>query len=492
MQDFEWELAPDKEHWKKSAGQAEALKNNGFTHIWFPPAYKGQAGCNDVGYGVYDMYDLGEFNAKNSIPTKYGTKDEYLQAIKAFQDQGIKVLADVVFNHRMGADEEEEIEAQDVNVSDRNQDTSGLRKVKVWTKFTFPARNDQYSDFKWNWQDFTGTDYRRQDGSQGILIFKGKEWSDNVSKEQGNFDFIMGDDVDFSSDRVVQELYDWGKWYTELTGINGFRVDAVKSIDAQFFMNWLKAMSEYGNHPDFSVGEYWSGDWQILSQYLKDSGHCMKLFDVPLHYHFQQASTSNGTYNMQELFNETLTQSEPGFSVAFVDNHDTQPGQSLQSWVDPWFKPHAYALTLLGECEFPCVFYGDYYGMDYIQFGQVSHLRDMVWIRTHLLGDDVVWFNDQDTQKLCWMVPSDHPVLVIMSIGEGKQAGVDDLSLSGKTLIDVMHPERRVELDENGRGTICCDAGQCSVYLCEEDYRLLEQARPSFEGGSAQLHEENR
>ena len=32
---------------------------------------------------VYDMYDLGEFNQKNTIRTKYGTKDEYLAAIQA-------------------------------------------------------------------------------------------------------------------------------------------------------------------------------------------------------------------------------------------------------------------------------------------------------------------------------------------------------------------------------------------------------------------------
>ena len=52
------------------------------------PAYKGTAGVEDVGYGVYDYYDLGEFDQKGSIPTKYGTKDEYLEAIKALQDQG--------------------------------------------------------------------------------------------------------------------------------------------------------------------------------------------------------------------------------------------------------------------------------------------------------------------------------------------------------------------------------------------------------------------
>ena len=38
------------------------------------------------------------------MPTKYGTKDEYLAAIEALHEAGIAVCADIVLNHRMGAD----------------------------------------------------------------------------------------------------------------------------------------------------------------------------------------------------------------------------------------------------------------------------------------------------------------------------------------------------------------------------------------------------
>lgn len=34
----------------------------------------------------------------------------------------------------------------------------------------------------------------------------------------------------------------------------------------------------------YAVGEYWSGDLNELNTYLNDSGHCMHLFDVPLHF----------------------------------------------------------------------------------------------------------------------------------------------------------------------------------------------------------------
>ena len=68
-------------------GMAPSFSNLGVTVVWLPPAYKGAGGVHDVGYGVYDLYDLGEFDQKGTIPTKYGTKQEYLDAIDALQKE---------------------------------------------------------------------------------------------------------------------------------------------------------------------------------------------------------------------------------------------------------------------------------------------------------------------------------------------------------------------------------------------------------------------
>ena len=66
---------------------------------------------------------------------------------------------------------------------------------------------------------------------------------------------------------------------------------------------------------------------------------------------------------MRTIFNNTLVAENPNSAVTFVDNHDTEPGQALQSWIDDWFKPLAYSLILLRKDGLPCVFYGDYYGI---------------------------------------------------------------------------------------------------------------------------------
>ena len=103
MQYFEWYLPNDGLWWKRCAAKAINLRDLGITRVWLPPAYKGTS-QEDVGYGVYDLYDLGEFDQKGTVRTKYGTKQEYEEAITAFHKAGIQVFADIVLNHRMGGD----------------------------------------------------------------------------------------------------------------------------------------------------------------------------------------------------------------------------------------------------------------------------------------------------------------------------------------------------------------------------------------------------
>ena len=86
MQYFEWYLPNDSSLWNKVAQDAKHLESLGITELWLPPAYKGAAGTYDTGYGVYDLYDLGEFNQKGNVATKYGTKDEYINAIKILHE----------------------------------------------------------------------------------------------------------------------------------------------------------------------------------------------------------------------------------------------------------------------------------------------------------------------------------------------------------------------------------------------------------------------
>jgi alpha-amylase len=75
MQYFEWFLPDDGNLWNRLREDAPHLSQIGVSGVWIPPCYKA-TGSNDVGYGAYDLYDLGEFDQKGTVRTKYGTKQE--------------------------------------------------------------------------------------------------------------------------------------------------------------------------------------------------------------------------------------------------------------------------------------------------------------------------------------------------------------------------------------------------------------------------------
>ena len=83
MQFFEWYLPNDGFWWKRCAAKAQNLAGLGITDIWLPPAYKCTS-QNDVGYSIYDLYDLGEFDQKGTVRTKYGTKEEYIGTTQTY------------------------------------------------------------------------------------------------------------------------------------------------------------------------------------------------------------------------------------------------------------------------------------------------------------------------------------------------------------------------------------------------------------------------
>ena len=158
MQYFEWNLPNDGMLWKRLKDDASHLHEIGISAVWIPPAYKGHEQA-DEGYGTYDLYDLGEFDQKGTIRTKYGTKQELQEMIEELHRNQIGVYLDAVMNHKAGADYTEWFMAQEVDPGQRENATSEPHEIEGWTGFDFPGRGNMYSNFKWHLFHFSGTDY---------------------------------------------------------------------------------------------------------------------------------------------------------------------------------------------------------------------------------------------------------------------------------------------------------------------------------------------
>ena len=471
MQYFEWYMNCNKNLWNTVRKKGDELSKLGITSLWLPPAYKGIGGEKEVGYGVYDLYDLGEFDQKGSISTKYGTKNEYIDAIVELQQNGIDVYGDIVLNHKMGADKLQTIKAVKCNWDDHTKEEGKEQTVEVWTKFTFPGRNHKYSDFEWNWTHFDGIDYDYRTNQVALYKLKNKTWQMDVDKEHGNYDYLMGADIDFSNQEVIDECMKWGKWYLDTTGVNGFRFDAVKHIKASFIRDFIREMRKYTNKNLFSVGEYWNSNVEELKEYIEKTEGELSLFDVPLHYNFYQASHSDGNYDMSKILEGTLLKENWGKAVTFVDNHDTQLGQALESWIPTWFKEIAYSIILFNRNGYPCIFYGDYYGIQHDDIPPMENLKTLMLLRKDkAYGEQVNYFDNPDIVGFTRLGDDNHyksgMAVIISDKYDGSKRMYVGKNFAGDKFTDALgHREDEIIIDEDGFGNFVVNGGQVSVYI---------------------------
>ena len=474
MQYFHWYYPNDGSLWTKVQYEASNLADVGITALWLPPAYKADKGASDNGYGVYDLYDLGEFNQRGSIATKYGTKQEYLNAISSAHSVGVQVYGDIVFNHKGGADGTEWVEAIRIDSKNRTYAYGSNTWIQAWTKFDFPARANAYSSFKWRAEHFDGVDWDQNTSENSIFRFIGKNWDWEVDTEFANFDYLMYADLDFNHTDVVNELKNWGEWYVNTTDVDGFRLDAIKHIKYDFFPDWLTEMRSRTGKELFTVGEFWSYKMDDLRNYISKTGGVISVFDAPLHINFFNASNSGGGYDMRYLLDNTVLQEFPGLAVTVVDNHDTQACQPLSSPVMDWFKPLAYAVTLLREDGYPTIFYADYYGASYNDCGpvtQVSHktILDKLLAarRDHAYGTQTNYFDHHD--MIGWTRAGDaaHPESMAVLITDGP--GGSKWMSTGKpntTYADITgNVGGTITTDGNGWGNFSVDGGSVSVWV---------------------------
>jgi alpha-amylase len=481
MQYFHWYLPADGSLWRQLAAEASELVKAGITSLWLPPAYKGTGGGMDVGYGVYDLFDLGEFDQKGSVRTKYGTKDEYVDAIKVAQEAGIRIYADVVFNHKMGADAAEEVEATPFNMDDRNATVGEYQMIKGWTNFTFPGRSGKYSKMEWHWWHFDAIDQNDYNqGETAVYLLKGKSFDNNVDLENGDFDYLMGCDLDMENPEVVGELNYWGEWHHDLTNADGYRFDAVKHVSAEFFQHWLEHLRNYAKRDIFAVGEYWSYEVEALNHFIATTDGKVSLFDAPLHYNFHVASQEGESYDLRQIFDNTLVQQQPTLAVTLVDNHDSQPLQSLESIVEAWFKPLAYALILLREAGYPCIFYADYYGAHYKDVGKDGNEYE-IWIDSHrslidkfltarqayAYGEQYDYFDHPSTIGWTRQGDMEHPggLAVVLSNGEGGSKWME-IGHPNCIYIDITeHIKETVKTSDEGWADFPTQGGSVSVWV---------------------------
>jgi alpha-amylase len=355
MQAFYWDPpASATSWWKMLEGRACELRKSGITAIWIPPPTKGSS-VNDMGYGIFDRYDLGQYDQKGGTATRWGTRAELESMITAMHGAGIRVYADVVMNHMMGG---------------TNETWSGTTAP---TSFDFSARFrvDPAHAYVWDHTKFSGCQTCVSANNCSFRTWMNPTWdfdpsytSDPSSGTYGTlgmYDGLNGCEVRFTIDANQQELIAWGKWLTDTLKLDGYRIDTGKHIYPPFLTRWFR---EVKGSTRFAVTEFYDGNPAHLATVIDLYAQQSWLFDFALHFLLQRMSAGNGGFDMRNLrFGSSddgsrFLEQHGAFAVTFVDNHDTDRDANTRV---ANFKMLAYAYILTRSSGYPVVFHKDYY-----------------------------------------------------------------------------------------------------------------------------------
>lgn len=183
---------------------------------------------------------------------------------------------------------------------------------------------------------------------------------------------------------------------------------------------------------------------------------------------------------MRRILDGTLMQQRPTHAVTFVENHDSQPLQALESVVEPWFKPLAYALILLRQEGYPCVFYADYYGAEYEDWGRDGNRYHITmpshrWLldklldarRNYAYGPQYDYFDHFNSIGWTRLGDEQHPqaMAVILSDGPGGNKWMEVGKANAKFIDITEHITEPVYTNESGWGEFRCNGGSVSVWV---------------------------
>ncbi|MCO5172052.1 MAG: DUF1939 domain-containing protein [Planctomycetes bacterium] len=265
-----WSRA-NEQWWETLSRMMPQLREWGFTGLWIPPPCKAAGGGFSSGYDVYDFYDLGSKDQKGTIPTKWGSKENLLKMVSIAHANGLDVYADIVPNHRAGGD---------------------------GNKYTFTPRGSEGPGrFPMAWWDF-------HHGGQG-------DWDGELA---GLADMAQG--VPY----VRDNLFRWIRWFDKQTGVDGYRIDAVKHMPPGFTEGLLWQVQDGMGQSRFAVGEFYDGNPNTLSWWVNAVNRRSSVFDFTLFFELLSMAHGNGYFDMRRLRNRFPDTER---SVTFCNNHDT-------------------------------------------------------------------------------------------------------------------------------------------------------------------------
>ncbi|MBM7693994.1 alpha-amylase [Peribacillus deserti] len=277
--------------------ELDYIKDMGFTSIWLTPVFDNdEKGYH--GYWIRDFYKTEEH---------FGTMKEFKKLVKEAHKRDMKVILDFVVNH------------------------TGPKHP--WVKD--PSKKDWFHDQKpiQNWN--------------------------NQSEVENNWLYDLPD-LNQENPETRKYLLEAAKWWIKETNIDGYRLDTVRHVPADFWADFSKAVkSEKKNF--YLLGEVWENDPGKIARY-QESG-IDGFVDFPQNEYLRKIFASSdrsltGAFLSIKRNKENFKQ--PELLGTFMDNHDmprftSEIVRNKQNPGTRWKLALSYLYTAPG---IPIVYYG--------------------------------------------------------------------------------------------------------------------------------------
>ena len=315
-------------------------------------------------YSAYHGYWPSELSQNES---RFGTMQELKDLVTAAHAKNIKVIFDYAMNHVHSA----------------------------------ASAYSQHNDWFWP-LDFTDSK-----GSHHCICGDSScPWDGEYAKRCWFRDYLP--DFNFSNQQARKFSVDNAIQWIQDTGIDGFRLDAVKHIEDSWLTDLrsrVKADIEPTSKQHFyMVGETYTGDQSLIKYYVNPNTMLDGQFDFPLRATLAQAvlTRSAGMNDLDSFLNNNESYYGSGVMSTFIGNHDLPRSIHLAEdtpvWTDVWadgknlawngqpglpssqhpFERLANAFTVLFTTKgIPLVYYGDEVGLP--GAGDPDNRRMMQW-----------------------------------------------------------------------------------------------------------------
>ncbi|MEW6277643.1 MAG: alpha-amylase family glycosyl hydrolase [Candidatus Eremiobacterota bacterium] len=327
----------DKAHpWKRHGGDLRGLIDRldyladlGVTALWIDPVDLNQ----EDGYHGYWPVDF------DKVDPRRGTLETLNELREKANERGIKLVLDRVINH---------------------------------TGYDHPWPKDPEKE---EWFHHSGS----------------IKWVSQEAIEEGELHGLP--DLAQENPEVAKFLIDNDREWIRRTGVQGYRLDAVKHVPADFWKDYSKALHEEGGDNFLLIGEVFRGVPEYIARYQREDG-IDSVFDVPLcdavrntltadpeedgpgfmtrlkdviknrkHLLFNEAlrklrgSDVGDMRNLSEVFQQDGTYVNPNLLATVIDNHDmsrflTEAGENARA------KLKLALALLLSTRGIPVILYG--------------------------------------------------------------------------------------------------------------------------------------